>query len=490
MNIFIKDPYRMAVEGASGGRNTVIYDDFGIPSQMVIIPRFDILSVDPTAIKATDSTYTPGSPNYLTLNFPEHDLVPGDVITLKTTSSDTNYDEQTFTVDSTSGDDVTIEVSADLSNYAKRAGVYLVGQMGYGWHPAFCGGGVDDGRVYNEIMIGQFKSCRLNNKFYSLPRMLPDKNRYEKDYLIDSCITKGDGWHPVNQAEWSAIMLWVLNNNKEYSTTYPGGPVHESIGTFDERITYDDNIRNMPYSYTCPWETGSSSINSTYNPDDMYTGSGPNSWRHDGSTAGIHGLISSRGEYVAGIEIDTDGMVLCFNKINNAFIAGQKIVGNTNVIICKPTANKCDIFGLSGSDSPYDGYNLSGASINLEEFPFYSSSYESCDISAALKASVSSDVVEDLKYLRMYMLSSDLWRRTPVSDYTDLMYGNISLDDMEDSSGDSRRFFVRGSTNGNVLRNLQDGPTNPGIYAEESMFSWYTVLDGSLPAPRLAYVRG
>lgn len=41
----VKDTYRQAVEAASGGRNTVMYDDKGNPSIMVFIPRFNLADV-------------------------------------------------------------------------------------------------------------------------------------------------------------------------------------------------------------------------------------------------------------------------------------------------------------------------------------------------------------------------------------------------------------------------------------------------------------
>ena len=41
----IKDTYRQAVEAATGGKNTVMYDDKGNPSIMVAIPRFNISDV-------------------------------------------------------------------------------------------------------------------------------------------------------------------------------------------------------------------------------------------------------------------------------------------------------------------------------------------------------------------------------------------------------------------------------------------------------------
>lgn len=43
--ISVKDAYRQAVEAASGGKNTVMYDDKGNPSVMVAIPRFNLSDV-------------------------------------------------------------------------------------------------------------------------------------------------------------------------------------------------------------------------------------------------------------------------------------------------------------------------------------------------------------------------------------------------------------------------------------------------------------
>jgi hypothetical protein len=48
--IFTKDTYRAAVEGASGGKQTVLYDDKGYPSIMNIIPKFNIEDVAPVGV--------------------------------------------------------------------------------------------------------------------------------------------------------------------------------------------------------------------------------------------------------------------------------------------------------------------------------------------------------------------------------------------------------------------------------------------------------
>jgi hypothetical protein len=42
----VKDTYRQAVEAASGGKNTVLYDDLGYPSIVVVIPKFKLSDID------------------------------------------------------------------------------------------------------------------------------------------------------------------------------------------------------------------------------------------------------------------------------------------------------------------------------------------------------------------------------------------------------------------------------------------------------------
>lgn len=46
MVVFTKDALRASVEAASGGRQTVLYDDKGYPSYMTIVPKFNIEDID------------------------------------------------------------------------------------------------------------------------------------------------------------------------------------------------------------------------------------------------------------------------------------------------------------------------------------------------------------------------------------------------------------------------------------------------------------
>jgi sulfatase modifying factor 1 len=48
ITISVPDALRQSVEAASGGKNTVLYDSKGYPSIMVVIPKFNLQSIDPS----------------------------------------------------------------------------------------------------------------------------------------------------------------------------------------------------------------------------------------------------------------------------------------------------------------------------------------------------------------------------------------------------------------------------------------------------------
>jgi len=57
MEFSMKDSLRTSVEIASGGRNTVLYDNYGNPSIMVIIPKFKKESIDPALGTGTHEAF-------------------------------------------------------------------------------------------------------------------------------------------------------------------------------------------------------------------------------------------------------------------------------------------------------------------------------------------------------------------------------------------------------------------------------------------------
>lgn len=190
----VKDTYRQAVEAASGGKQTVLYDDKGNPSIMNIIPKLSYKDVG-------------------------------------------------------------------LSDSTKAL-------------PAFV---VDDADK-PEIFVGTYMAMVHDGRAYSLPGQVP-KVYTNMDQAIAYCRAKGPGWHCMTNAEYAAIALWCKKNGY-----YPRG--NNNYGS--------DHA--YPHEKCRPGTVGSDGrINLGL------TGSGPNSWTHDGTPNGIYGLNGDGVEWAIGL---------------------------------------------------------------------------------------------------------------------------------------------------------------------------------------------
>ena len=190
----IKDTYRQAVEAASGGKQTVLYDDKGYPSIMNIIPKLSYKDVG-------------------------------------------------------------------LSDSTKAL-------------PAFM---VDDAEK-PEIFVGTFMAMVHDGRACSLPGQVP-KVYTNMDQAIAYCRAKGPGWHCMTNAEYAAIALWCKANGY-----YPRG--NNNYGS----------DHGYPHEKCRPGTVGSDGrINLGL------TGSGPNSWTHDGTPNGIYGLNGDAVEWATGL---------------------------------------------------------------------------------------------------------------------------------------------------------------------------------------------
>lgn len=248
MLIFNKDPLRAAVEAASGGRVTVLYDDKGYPSYMEVVPKFNVETID------TD--------------------------------------------------------------------------LGTGVHPAFIVNGVEK----SEIFIGQYKANVLDGRALSLPGYDPTAS-VSFDTAKGYCTAKGTGWHMMTNWEAAALALWCIKNGQPHGNT-DYGRHHTSTHESGRR---QDGIAPGTASGTAR----------------TLNGSGPASWRHDGTFAGIDGLCGNIYEWV-------DGMKLVNGKFffpdDNHFTQLEASWKDQGVIIAEDTGNK---LGAAGTDTLHAGGGVS-----------------------------------------------------------------------------------------------------------------------------------
>jgi hypothetical protein len=143
--------------------------------------------------------------------------------------------------------------------------------LGSGPHPAF----VVNGVVKNEIYIGAYQAVVDEGRACSLPGVSPTVN-INFDNAKAACVNKGPGWHLMTAWEWAAIALWCLKNGTQPRGNTSSGKSHEAV-----------------------WETG------TPAPDNSIktlSGSGPASWRHDGTYQGIADLVGNVWEWNDGLK--------------------------------------------------------------------------------------------------------------------------------------------------------------------------------------------
>ncbi len=190
------DDMKFAIEAMTGGKNTVILDDLGLPSVMVAIPK----------------------------------MLNSEIIA--------------------SGSDVT--------------------------HPAF----IVDGTEYGKMYMSKYHNIVMHDRGYSLPFKDPATS-IDTDAALTYCRNKGTGWTLTPLALWSAVALWTRKNS-----TMPNG-----------NNNYGRDVSNT-------WEKGvPSGVLDNGKVARTLTGSGPASWFHDGTPAGIADMNGNVWDKLSGMRL-------------------------------------------------------------------------------------------------------------------------------------------------------------------------------------------
>jgi len=198
-------------------------------------------------------------------------------------------------------------------------------EYGTGLHPAF----IVDGREVSEIYIATYQAVIRDGEALSLPGEDPAVS-INFDQARAACSACGPGFHLMTNWEWAAIALWCARNGYgQLHGNTSGGQSHIAL---EEAGIISDRGRTL-------------------------TGSGPDSWRHDGTPHGISDLVGNVWEWVDGLKL-VGGKILMPMDNNIALPdaswpdAGARISG-------------CDGVEIRGTDAEddYDSSDFAEASI-------------------------------------------------------------------------------------------------------------------------------
>lgn len=153
--------------------------------------------------------------------------------------------------------------------------------LGTGVFPAFIVNGVEK----SQIFVGQYQAIVKDSRAVCLPGVDPATSMTFDNALL-YCKNKGQGWHLMSNAEWAALAFWCWKNNFQ-----PRGNT------------------NYGRSHAATYETGrrvdGAAPGVTTGTPRTYAGSGPASWRHDNTWAGIADLVGNIYEWVGGLRLNT-----------------------------------------------------------------------------------------------------------------------------------------------------------------------------------------
>ncbi len=171
-----------------------------------------------------------------------------------------------------------------------------------GTHPAFIVNGVEK----SELFISVYANTVVDNVGVSLPGLDPAVSM-NFDQAAAYCANKGPGWHLMSNAEWAALQALALKTGFQPRGNTYWGQHHE--------LKYETG--------TLAPGAAPLGVKDDAKHGRTLTGSGPLSWRHDNSPAGIADLVGNVWEWTSGLRLNAGELNIIPNNDVAAHGANQ-----------------------------------------------------------------------------------------------------------------------------------------------------------------------
>ncbi len=155
----------------------------------------------------------------------------------------------------------------------------VVPGLGHAVHPAF----IVNGEVKSEFFYGCYPGSIHQGELLSLPDVAPASQR-SLGAFQHAAASNGAGWHISTNAEWAALMFWCRHRQLAERGNTDYGRFHDFHPEFARRLD------------------GAPAGEEGGQPTTL-TASGPASWYHDGTFAGIGDLCGNLWEWQDGLRL-------------------------------------------------------------------------------------------------------------------------------------------------------------------------------------------
>ncbi|MDR1067732.1 MAG: SUMF1/EgtB/PvdO family nonheme iron enzyme [Clostridiales Family XIII bacterium] len=208
-----------------------------------------------------------------------------------------------------------------------------------------CSAFIAGGREVDHLYISKYLNIVEYGRAYSIYGRDP-ANSLTIDEAREACARKGRGWHLLTNAEWCAIAHLC-----EKRGIRPGGNTSKGSDALDPRASGE------------PAQSGHRIDESI--TERTLTGTGPESWSHDGTAAGIYDMVGNVWEHVAGLRL-VDGEIQIIKDNDSALGVDESAQSGSWRAITRDGK-------LTGPGEPltckYDSLCMGSASLDIAALP-------------------------------------------------------------------------------------------------------------------------